>query len=225
MCAACVGVSTKFDVNLKKIVPHGAGLGGGSGNAATALWAANELSGRPASNSDLLEWSAEIGSDISVFFSEGAAYCTGRGEIVENVEPPINLDTPMLLVKPPIGLSTPQIFKALDLERRSTVDPLELLSGMQASGAISQSLCVNDLEQPAFDTLPELLALKQRLLDTGLYESVFMTGSGSTIVCVGSDETPGFVTDDSTLFCSPTRLITRGKSGWYEPSRKLQAAA
>ena len=56
----------------------GAGLGGGSGNAATTLWAANELCDRPASNLELLEWAGEIGSDISVFFSTGAAYCTGR---------------------------------------------------------------------------------------------------------------------------------------------------
>jgi homoserine kinase len=56
----------------------GAGLGGGSGNAATALWAANQLTGQPASNAQLLAWSGEIGSDISVFFSQGAAYCTGR---------------------------------------------------------------------------------------------------------------------------------------------------
>ncbi len=59
-------------------MPHGAGLGGGSGNAATTLWAANELAGRPASEEQLLEWGGEIGSDISVFFSRGAAYCTGR---------------------------------------------------------------------------------------------------------------------------------------------------
>jgi 4-diphosphocytidyl-2-C-methyl-D-erythritol kinase len=56
----------------------GAGLGGGSGNAATALWAANQLTDQPASNAQLLAWSGEIGSDISVFFSQGAAYCTGR---------------------------------------------------------------------------------------------------------------------------------------------------
>lgn len=60
------------------MVPHGAGLGGGSGNAATTLWAANELAGRPASEGDLQQWAGEIGSDISVFFSLGAAYCTGR---------------------------------------------------------------------------------------------------------------------------------------------------
>lgn len=55
-----------------------------------------------------------------------------------------------LQVKPPVGLSTPKIFKSLDLDRRSTADPRALLSGM-AQGSITPSLCVNDLEQPAFD--------------------------------------------------------------------------
>lgn len=75
---AKTGASERFSVDLFKCVPHGAGMGGGSGNAATTLWAANELCGRPASVAQLLEWSGDIGSDISVFFSSGAAYCTGR---------------------------------------------------------------------------------------------------------------------------------------------------
>lgn len=137
-------------------MPHGAGLGGGSGNAATALWAANELCGRPATEAQLLEWSGDIGSDISVFFSAGAAYCTGRGEIVEDVEPPLPLTTPILLVKPNIGLSTPQIFKALDLDGRSTADPLALMERIKGEGC-ADDICVNDLEAPAFSELPELL--------------------------------------------------------------------
>jgi hypothetical protein len=48
------------------------------------------------------------------------------------VQPPLPLDTPLLLVKPPVGLSTPQIFKSLDLNRRSTADPLQLLEDMTA---------------------------------------------------------------------------------------------
>lgn len=62
-------------------MPTGAGLGGGSSNAATALWAANQFSGSLASEKELQEWSSEIGSDIPFFFSQGAAYCTGRGEV------------------------------------------------------------------------------------------------------------------------------------------------
>ena len=75
---AKTGDARRYRVRLDKRVPHGAGLGGGSGNAATALWAANELAGRPAADADLLAWGGDIGSDISVFFSSGCAYCTGR---------------------------------------------------------------------------------------------------------------------------------------------------
>lgn len=73
-----------------------------------------------------------------------------RGEIVENVPAPLSLDTKLLLVKPPVGLSTPEIFKALDLGKRSEADPKALLRAMRLRGA-QQELCVNDLEQPAFD--------------------------------------------------------------------------
>ena len=52
-----------------------------------------------------------------------------RGEVVEDVEPPLPLSTPLLLVKPPVGLSTPAVFRALDLGARSTADPQQLLSG------------------------------------------------------------------------------------------------
>lgn len=62
-------------------MPSGAGLGGGSSNAATALWAANQFSGCLATEEELQEWSSEIGSDVPFFFSQGAAYCTGRGEV------------------------------------------------------------------------------------------------------------------------------------------------
>jgi 4-diphosphocytidyl-2-C-methyl-D-erythritol kinase len=215
---AKTGRTEHFKVHLEKQVPHGAGMGGGSGNAATMLWAANVLCGEPASNQDLLDWSGEIGSDISVFFSEGSAYCTGRGEIVENVEPPIPLDTPLLLVKPPVGLSTPQIFKALDLDRRSTVKAEDILEKLCSGTWRDASNYVNDLEQPAFDCLPELKALKDRLEDEGDFDAVFMTGSGSTIVGIGSDVAPAFLSEPAYrgVFVRPARLITRqGATGWY----------
>ena len=130
----------------------------------------------------------------------------------------------MLLVKPPVGLSTPAIFKSLDLDRRSTADPLVLLQDMTSQGAITPELCVNDLEQPAFDNLPELLQLKQRLAAEGSFDAVFMTGSGSTIVCVGSDTAPAWLSEPqySELFVSPTRLILRQPGGWYVASSHRQ---
>ena len=157
-----------------------------------------------------------------------------RGEIVEDVPPPLPLDTPLLLVKPPVGLSTPEIFKALDLNRRSTADPRHLLDQLATTGTTAthtdhptttakavttlQDLCVNDLEQPAFDRLPALAALKHRLQETGAFTSVFMTGSGSTIVGVGSDAVPDFLVREpeyKDLFISPARLIVRKPGEWY----------
>lgn len=72
-----------FRVHLEKIVPMQAGLGGGSGNAATTMYAFNNLCGFPATLDDLKTWSGAIGSDITFFFSTGTAYCTGRGEIIQ----------------------------------------------------------------------------------------------------------------------------------------------
>lgn len=144
---------------------------------------------------------------------------------MEDVAPPLPLDTPLLLVKPPVGLSTPEIFKALDLNRRSTADPRDLLARLATEGA-AQELCVNDLEQPAFDRLPALAELKARLQDTGAFTSVFMTGSGSTIVGVGNDQAPEFLsgTEYHDLFISPARLIVRKTGEWYEKPGSSAAA-
>lgn len=214
------GIKQYFWVELKKVVPSGAGLGGGSGNAATTLFAANKLCGNVATEEELLEWSGDIGSDISVFFSTGAAYCTGRGEIVEDVEPPLPLTTKMCLVKPSIGLSTPSIFKALDLNARSKVDPLDLLKSLNEDGS-TYANAINDLEKPAFSKLPELGALKQKLIEGTNKDEVvvFMSGSGSTIVLLGTDEAPKFAQDDADLFKARARLISRKKGEWFVPSK------
>ena len=214
-----------FRVTLEKNVPHGAGLGGGSANAATALWAANEVAGRPASAAQLAAWGGEIGSDISVFFSKGAAYCTGRGELVEDVKPPLPLGTPMLLVKPPAGLSTPAVFRALDLGSRSAADPLRLSAGLRDLGRGSRELCVNDLEPPAFLLMPELEEVKERLAKERGVDASFMTGSGSTVVALGNGREsskslspPSWFLEEEKYkdwFWSPAKLIARAEGEWY----------
>uniref|UniRef100_A0A7S3XCH6 GHMP kinase N-terminal domain-containing protein n=1 Tax=Picocystis salinarum TaxID=88271 RepID=A0A7S3XCH6_9CHLO len=216
------GIEQYFWIDLDKRVPSGAGLGGGSGNASSTLWAANQMCGCPATEAQLMEWSAELGSDCPVFFSHGAAYCTGRGEVVEDIPSPLPQGTEMVLIKPPVGLSTPEIFRALDLDRRSTADPRELLDRLSKEGC-KPDITVNDLEQPAFSTLPALRMLKDRLALSGQrkYDSVFMTGSGSTIVCMGSSEAPPFLYDDKGfdgVSIIPARLLTRRPGTWYSAS-------
>ncbi|KAL4578594.1 hypothetical protein LXL04_014719 [Taraxacum kok-saghyz] len=217
------GSDKYFWVHVDKRVPTGAGLGGGSSNAATALWAANQFSGGLATEKELQEWSGEIGSDVPFFFSNGAAYCTGRGEIVEDIPSPLPLDLPMVLIKPPQACSTAEVYKRFRMDVSSTVEPLTLLEKISKNG-ISQDVCVNDLEPPAFEVLPSLKRLKQRIVAAGRgkYDAVFMSGSGSTIVGVGSPDPPQFIYDEEDykdVFLSEATFITRGDQQWYtEPS-------
>ncbi|XP_052191043.1 4-diphosphocytidyl-2-C-methyl-D-erythritol kinase, chloroplastic/chromoplastic [Diospyros lotus] len=213
------GTDNFFWIHLDKKVPTGAGLGGGSSNAATALWAANQFSGGLATEKELQNWSSEIGSDIPFFFSHGAAYCTGRGEVVQDIAPPIPLDTPMVLIKPQQACSTAEVYKRLRLDQTSKIDPLALLEKISRNG-ISQDVCVNDLELPAFEVLPSLKRLKQRVIAAGRgqYGAVFMSGSGSTIVGIGSPDPPQFVYDDDEykdVFLSEASFITRAANQWY----------
>ncbi|KAL8544978.1 hypothetical protein ACS0TY_005259 [Phlomoides rotata] len=223
------GVNNYFWVHLDKKVPTGAGLGGGSSNAATALWAANQFSGCVATEKELQEWSGEIGSDIPFFFSHGAAYCTGRGEVVDDIPPPVPSDLPLVLIKPQEACPTAEVYKRLRSEQTSKVDPLLLLEKISKNG-ITQEVCVNDLEPPAFEVLPSLKRLKQRIAAAGKgqYDAVFMSGSGSTIVGVGSPDPPLFVYDDEEykdVFLSEARFITRSANQWYiEPSLTDAAA-
>jgi len=222
------GTDNFFWIHLDKKVPTGAGLGGGSSNAATALWAANQFAGCIASEKDLQEWSGEIGSDIPFFFSRGAAYCTGRGEIVEDIPNPLPENLPMALIKPPEACPTAEVYKRFRLEQVSKADPLTLLKEITQNG-ISQDVCVNDLEPPAFEVLPSLKRLKKRIIAASRddYNAVFMSGSGSTIVGIGSPDPPAFVYDEEDykdVFVSEACFLTRDENEWYREPISSKAA-
>lgn len=145
-------------------MPHEAGLGGGSGNAATALWAANKLTGSRLTDEELAEVGAQFGSDISFFFTNGSAYCTGRGDRMMEIER-LNPQT-LYIVKPVESLSTRDVFAALDVEKcKQGQNPKELLDKMK-KGVIFADF-VNDLEEPSFRLLPRLEVIKEELYEAG----------------------------------------------------------
>ena len=172
-----------IQVTLEKRIPHQAGLGGGSSNAATTLWALNKLCGEPATIQDLASWSAEIGSDITFFLSQGTAYCTGRGEIIEPLQP--LQPTRVWIIKPKQGLSTPEVFGRLDLKSLPYRDPIDQLNQFLKGNRTY----FNDLELPAFSAMPALALLKEQLLEVG-FETVLMSGSGSALFCIGDVNPP-----------------------------------
>jgi len=199
------GLSFGLCVHLEKNLPMQSGLGGGSSNAATTLWALNQMWGRPATDELLALWAAEIGSDISFFFSQGTAYCTGRGERVAPLSLP-SQPPPMWIIKPLEGLSTPHIFKIFDLSKREPREPLESLEEWRRG-----KICTyNDLEKPAFEQLPLLKTLREELVHQG-YQHVTLTGSGTSFFCFG-EKKPSL---PDSIYCQRAHFLERTPDGWY----------
>jgi len=115
------------DVLLEKRIPAAAGLGGASGNAAGALLAGRRLWQIEASDPEIEELSAELGSDVPFFLTGGFARCTGRGERIEKLGAPTGLA--VVIAKPKEGLSTREVYQrcvvpALPKQSKQVVDGL-----------------------------------------------------------------------------------------------------
>lgn len=203
------GLSLYTNIHLHKQIPMEAGLGGGSSNAATTLWALNTLAGHPASMDDLAAWSGELGSDISFFFSTGTAYCTGRGEVFKTIQDfSFSPAYKLWIAKPSYGLSTQVVYKACTPLLFPPRDPQQALSQLLKR----QPCYFNDLEIPAFQLMPKLATLKQDLLDLG-FSHVTMTGSGTAFFCLG---TPSLKPHLSGIEFYETQPLLRKEHCWYK---------
>lgn len=164
-----------FHIHLEKRIPHGAGLGGGSSNAATTLLALNSQLESPLSPSDLHALAASLGSDIPFFLYAGAARCTGRGEIITAAAAPPN--HPLILFKPAFSVPTPDAYRQC-LE----AEPLHGIPYTpQNYGGLT---LVNDLEKPVFAKHRYLAELKDWLLKRRDTRAALMSGSGSTMFAI-----------------------------------------
>ncbi len=166
-------------IHLEKRVPHGAGLGGGSSDAATTLMGLNELFGARFETATLSAMAAELGSDIPFFVYRSAAVCMGRGEIVKPVE--FKQALPILLIKPPFGVPTPWAYK-------NWAGSKELPDVPYAAQVFPWGTLVNDLERPVFEKYLFLAVMKRWLLAQAEVAGALMSGSGSTMIAVLPNE-------------------------------------
>ena len=165
-------------IELRKKIPHGAGLGGGSSDAATTLLGLNELFQAGLSRAELSGLAAQIGSDVPFFIYQSAAICCGRGEIVT----PTKLKTPMslLLLKPEFSVPTPSAYGRWQNSR-------ELPGISYAVQEFDGAQFVNDLERPVFEKFVFLAETKRWLQQQPEVGAALMSGSGSTVFAVLKD--------------------------------------
>lgn len=169
------GTRCEHAIHLIKRIPHGAGLGGGSSDAATALLGLDRLNGSQLGLASLSEIAAELGSDIPFFLLEGTARCTGRGEILEKAPEPPNFR--LLLLKPSFGVPTPDAYGRWSRSRE--------IPGVRYSVQSLDSVeLINDLERPVFEKHRFLAETKMWLLARNEVAAALLCGSGSTIFAV-----------------------------------------
>ena len=176
-------------IHLDKKIPLAAGLGGGSGNAATTLLGLNELFGRPLGPDQLGDLAAGLGSDVNFFLQDQPALATGRGEKVRSLPAfPALAGTAFFLIHPGFGISTPWAYQNLARFPEALGGrpgrARQLAEALQTKdwSAIRADL-FNSLEAPALEKFPVLAVFQKFLLESGA-RATRMSGSGSTTFAI-----------------------------------------
>jgi len=174
-------------IYLDKKIPIGAGLGGGSSDAAAVLCGLNRIYELNLDQQVLMNLAGQLGSDVPFFISGGAAYVTGRGEKIQPVQ--IDRQYLIVLIMPPLAVATAWAYKNLNLTLTKK------LQGDKFIGFKFQDLTVsrfnseyyNDFEHTVFAAYPELLAIKDALYQRGAVYAA-MSGSGSALFGLFADQ-------------------------------------
>ena len=183
-------------MHLYKHIPDGAGLGGGSSDAAHVLVMLNKMFDLKLDDDELAAMAVTLGADCAFFIYNRPMLATGLGNVLSPVN--VNLQgKTLLLVKPPVGVDTRTAYSRV-VPAPSTVDlartisqPVEMWDG----------LLVNDFEPSVFAALPQLWLIKARLLDAGAQYAA-MSGSGSTVFGIFESDKLAGATADTFADCA-----------------------
>lgn len=163
------------EVKLHKVIPYGAGLGGGSSDAAFMLKLLNSYFDLNISEQGLLNYASRLGSDCMFFIRNVPSFVSGRGEMLEDIGLSLD-DYKIVVVKPDCGVSTEEAYRGI-VPAEATFD-LHGLPGIEIEKW--RFKIKNDFERRVFQRHPDIRKIKATLYDAGaLYAA--MTGSGSSV--------------------------------------------
>lgn len=171
---------------LRKGIPVGAGLGGGSSDAATVLMVLKDLWSVPLRDEELTEMALSLGSDVPYFLHSGSAVASGRGERLE----PIALDLPywIVIVVPWLSVSTAWAYQNVRLQSRGPGSSLKaVLTNPSPDEKTLSAQLTNDFESLVLEAYPAIRNVKQQLLNLGA-SFALMSGSGSAVFALFADE-------------------------------------
>ena len=189
-----LGRAAYFEFNLDKRIPMGAGLGGGSGNAAVALRGMNQLSGEPFSNQVLCELAAQLGSDCPFFIEGQPAWMRGRGEVIEPLAAEVAErlhGTRLVLFRPDFGVETASAYDRLAVGAPDSYEPeaegVARIERFIESGALGE-LLFNSFEDPVGSKYLAISTLLAQLRAAGV--ECLMSGSGSCCFALSEKNGP-----------------------------------
>jgi 4-diphosphocytidyl-2-C-methyl-D-erythritol kinase len=168
---------TGASIGIKKRIPVAGGLGGGSSNAAAALFALSRLTATPVSQEELIRLGARVGADVPFFLFRSPAWVSGKGEVLTDA-PPLP-DYVFLVAGFSFGVSTAWAYSSWDLTRQGKKDNLKGLGGREKLPI--PATWRNDLEDMVISKYSEVEKAKKALLNTGAIGAM-MTGSGFIVM-------------------------------------------
>jgi 4-diphosphocytidyl-2-C-methyl-D-erythritol kinase len=173
-----------YEIFIQKNIPVGAGLGGGSSNAAAVLKAINELSENPIPEEELYKIAEQVGADVPFFIKGGMAIARGKGEKLKHFKEPLKKKG--FVIYPNIQVSTERIYSLINEKLLTKEDKINIIDSLLAEYEIDKYLesLENTLGEVAKELYPEIAEVVNTLSYLG-YKG-YISGSGSSVFSFGS---------------------------------------
>ncbi len=179
------GINAEVRIDVRKNIPIGAGLGGGSSDAAAVLTALQKMYGNPLSEIELHDIAAQLGADVPFFLKMAPSYATGKGEVIEPIA--LHISSYILTATPDASVSTVLAYSMVTptgLKSKCLRDSLLELDDRYAD---YREVVVNDFETKVIERFPVIGGLKSEMYRLGA-QFALMSGSGSSVYGFFADE-------------------------------------